>query len=387
MIALNLELPTIAEITRDREERQRKQKIQEFRRAQARSYRAAAYNRLTADFTRINRSARYEAYRSLRYLRARSRHLAHNSDHFKRFLSMVRNNVAGPTGMTLQVMGPDEAKNNEIEKAFRAWSHKETASVSGRLSFSFQLRLLCTTLARDGEVLIRQIYSKNRFGYSLKFISVNWLDENHNETRPNGNRIVMGVEIDADEKPVQYWLTRPAEEYPSGLRPSVRERYPIPAEEIFHLYLPDDENADDDTQTRGIPWAHTAMLRLHHLELYEEAALIAARAGASKMGFFTNTNGADEEEGEGEDPKKGQHPIITGMEPGTFTELPPGYDFEPWDPTYPAGEHDPYACSSTTHHRLDQAGHQPPKVVRGRARLGSAAEQRPIGGPLADIHL
>jgi lambda family phage portal protein len=349
MISLDLGLPTFAEINAERNQRQKDERRRAFRRAQAsaqaRSYRAAAFNRLTADWTTINRSTRYEAYRSLRKLRARARHEAQNSDHFKRFLSMVRNNVAGPDGMTLQVRGPEEATNLEIEKAFRTWSHKETASVSGRLSFAASLRLLCTTLARDGEVLVRQIYGKNAFGYSLKFISVNWLDENHNETRPNGNRVIMGVEVDADDKPVQYWLTRPAEEYPGGARPAVRERTPIPAAEIFHIYLPDDENADDDTQTRGIPWAHTAMLRLHHLAMYEEAALIAARAGASKMGFFQNTEAGDEEDGEEEDRSKGQHPIINHMEPGSFFELPPGYEFQPYDPTYPAGEHDPFVKS------------------------------------------
>ena len=51
----------------------------------------------------------------------------------------------------------------------------------------------------------------------------------------------------------------------------------IPAERI-HLYVPEDPD-----QSRGWPWAHTAIRRMGMLGGYEEAALVAARAGAAKM--------------------------------------------------------------------------------------------------------
>jgi lambda family phage portal protein len=79
------------------------------------------------------------------------------------------------------------------------------------------------------------------------------------------------------------------------------------------------------------------MRRLAMLGGYEEAALVAARVGASKMGFFTSST--DEPVG----PPQGERDtadgaLIQDAEPGTFETLPEGYDFKEWNPQYPHGE-------------------------------------------------
>lgn len=84
------------------------------------------------------------------------------------------------------------------------------------------------------------------------------------------------------------------------------------------------------SQSRGVPWMHSAMTRLNMLGGYEEAELIAARVGASKMGFFVSPDGAgytgqDEEDGA---------PIMEA-DPGTFEQLPSGMDFRTFDPEHP----------------------------------------------------
>ena len=66
---------------------------------------------------------------------------------------------------------------------------------------------------------------------------------------------------------------------------------------------------------------------------YEEAELVAARAGASKMGFYYTDTG-DEYKGDDTDANGN---LIQEAEPGTFEQLPHGTKFEAYDPQHPTG--------------------------------------------------
>lgn len=301
-----------------------------------RSYQAARRNRLTADWLSHPTSANYEMRYSLRVLRARSRDLARNNAYVKKFLSMVRTNVVGAQGIKLQVRATDTrgqldaALNKQVERAFSEWTNPETASATGRLSWVDAQRLFVSTLARDGEVLVRLIDADNPFGLALKFYDVNWLDETYNEVLPDGRRIIMSVEVDAMDRPVAYWLTPPPADYPYGWANTIRRRTRVPADEIIHRFLVH----DDDTQVRGVPWGHTAMLDLHNLAGYTNAEITAARVGASKMGFIIPP---EEDEFAGEANENASAPeLLDNVEPGVISELPPGYDFKPFDPQHPA---------------------------------------------------
>jgi lambda family phage portal protein len=320
------------------------------RRALKRSYDAGRIDRLTADFGGTNTSANFELRRSLRVIRARSRNLARNNDYVKQFLRMVRDNVSGPAGIKLQARAlkpngePDDDLNRKVEAAWRAWCHKENASASGKLSFRDIERKLDTHLARDGEVLVRAMFVENKFGLALKIYSVDWLDETYNERLPGGNRVIMSVEIDALDRPVAYWLTPPPADYQfldTNQRGGYRTR--VPAEEIIHYYLPDDENSDDDSQTRGVPWTHTAVRRLKMLGAFEEAAVVASRIGASKMAFFQQT-APDEEsyDGEDEDSEARGGDLMDAPEPGTFGIIPEDYELKEWNPEYPHTNYGPF---------------------------------------------
>lgn len=340
MLALNLELEPMSQIVRERKQREEAERLRAIKRA-SRTYNVGRIDRLNHGFGSLKISQRYETQRKLRDIRFRMRELARNSDHFKKFLSLVRNNVAGPYGMKLQVQGPDEAKNKEIEKAWSIWSHPEHASASGRLSLTAILRRAVTGCARDGESLVREIYT-GRFGYSLRFVDVAWLDETFNETRGD-KRVIMSVEIDDNERPTNYYLTPPPELARPLAGEQIKRRTPIPASEIHHIYLPDDENSIDDTLTRGIPWGHTAALSLFNLDQSDEAALYALRAGASKMGFFTQEKGDGTIGTDDDNEDTPQHALVSHFEPGTFEELPPGYKFEAFNPDTPTEGHTPFA--------------------------------------------
>jgi lambda family phage portal protein len=136
----------------------------------------------------------------------------------------------------------------------------------------------------------------------------------------------MGVELDANGKPVAYWMF---EEHPHhrdqfGTR-TARKHVRVPADEIIHCFI--QERAG---QTRGVPMMSNVLSRLKMLDGYEEAELVASRIGASKMGFFTSPSG---DEFVGDDNDNGV-PIMEA-EPASFVQLPEGMDFKPFDPQHP----------------------------------------------------
>ena len=296
-----------------------------------RSFKAAQSGRLFSDFIASSRSADSEIKAALQQIRYRCRDLARNDEYARRFLSLIKTNVVGDRGISAQV----KAKNADgsfdapgtaiIENAFRAWGRKGICTVDGRFSWKDAQRFAAEALARDGELLVRMVnYPQNNFGFAIEFLEVDLLDENHNETLQNGNKIRMGVEIDRFHRPVAYHLltAHPGDnEYTSSL---ATRRTRISADKILHIFLP--ERAQ---QTRGVPWMSAAVAPLKQLNGMREAILINERISASKMGFFTTPSGDDFV---GDDVENTYTPIIEA-EPGTFHQLGPGVDFKSFDPT------------------------------------------------------
>ncbi|MBK7121298.1 MAG: phage portal protein [Comamonadaceae bacterium] len=60
----------------------------------------------------------------------------------------------------------------------------------------------------------------------------------------------------------------------------------VDADQVLHVFKP-----YRPEQVRGMPAMHACISGLKMLDGYEEAAIVAARVGASKMGFFTTPDG------------------------------------------------------------------------------------------------
>ncbi len=307
-----------------------------------RSYNASLATNLTADWSIAQTSPNSELRRGLRALRSRSRDLARNSSIYKKFLSMVTANVVGPKGISLRVEfdphgNSSESRDREladmIEDAWEEWGRPETASTSGKLSWVDQQVFAMRATARDGEFLCRELPFNNRFGYALNFRDVAWLDETYNTVLPGDRRVLMSVELDTYDRPIQYWLTRPTTDY---LFPEFgtqfQYRTPVPAGYVIHKFLV----TEDELQTRGVPWGHAAMEPLHTKDGYVDAELYAARYGASVTDYIKPP--ADSE-GEGIPEPTAENPyppgMVADMEAGTMRVLPPGYDVKSNDPKHP----------------------------------------------------
>ena len=292
------------------------------------------------DFKASNTSADTEMRPALRNLRARSRDLARNNEYVRRYLDLLKNNVVGDKGFNLQSKAYDSVGkldtdgNQRLEMAFKAWGRIGNCTVDGRMTWIDAQKLAIESLARDGEVfVIKHRGAGFKDSFAIEFIEPDQVDEQKNERLANGNEIRMGVELDKFKKPVAYHILsyHPGDyDYTTTGRSTKHTR--MPADRVIHIF-----KTNRAGQTRGEPWLASSMSALKQLGALREAAIVNARIGASKMGFFTSQAG----DGFVADDLDGNVPIMDAT-PGTFHQLPNGVDFKSFDPQYPNNEFDPF---------------------------------------------
>ena len=292
--------------------------------AQARSYQAAMFDRLVADWVSSGASADAEIKASLTAMRNRSRQLARDDDYYSNILRLFEVNVVGK-GMEFQCQirnqrGGDlnTAANDKIETEWYRWAKASSCDAAGKLTFAEIQKIGVRATVQDGDIFIRKIkqaFGKSKVQASLELIEADLCDENYNEILPNGNIVKMGVEFSANGwgRPLAYhFFTRhPGENGPYAYAGD-RNRIRIPAEEIIHLFDPKRAK-----QTRGVPRLASSMMPLHHIKGYREAEVIAARASSALMGFIETSD-----ELQGDDVQDGQR--VTEFEPGVFKQMRPG---------------------------------------------------------------
>ena len=309
-----------------------------------RSYAGANTGRLFADFLTSSASADAEIKNNIRLLRDRSRELARNDPYISRYLNLMVSNVVGKHGIRVSSKSRNDngsldlAANQLIERAWKEWSQIGNCTINERMTFLDCQKIFVETLFRDGEVLIRKIKNTNSpFGFQIQFLEADHLDENKNQNADkNGNSIKMGVEVNKYGKPIAYHLFKKHPFDNTYPRPS-QEYIRVPADEIIHAYLP--QRAE---QTRGVSLIAPVMANMKMLNGYYEAEIVAARVGASKMGFITSGDG-DGYVGDCE--MEDTFNPTMNAQAGVFEQLPAGMDFKAFDPTHPTSAFESFTTS------------------------------------------
>lgn len=324
------------------------------------SFPAAELNRLTGDWSRTSYSPDSEIRFNLQSLRAGIRNLYATNDYARRFVKMCSINVIGKDGILLRnkaqdfrldkktgALSPtlDKRANRLIEENFWKWGQKGNCTVDGQLSFKDACRLMIETIARDGEIVIREVAGfDNPWNFAIQLLEADHLDEGKTEILSNGNQIIMSKELDRFGKPVAFHLLK---KHPGNTMFGVTKEYDrVPADEIIHPFV-----IERASQSRGLPWMYTAATRLNHIGAYEMAALVHARIGASAMGIFTSPDGTPfpgAKDGKGVykgGTKDGRGNMIVEVSPGQFINAPYGTDFKEFKPNYPDSEF-PYFIKS-----------------------------------------
>ena len=295
-----------------------------------RKFTSAKNDRLTADWILGGSNINEDIKNDLAKLRMRARDLVENNDYAKHFIRLLKVNVVGAEGIRLQNKAKDnngrldKMANDLIEAAWKEWCKKRNCTVSGRYTFREVLNQALETVARDGEFFLRKVRNfDNKYKFALQMIDPALVDEKLNVQLSNGNDIIMGIEIDSWGRPVAYHVKENEQYYSRTHR--------IPANEITHLFVPMAVNA-----VRSVTWFHTAAKRMHMIDGYEEAELVASRTAAAKMGFYTsNVESGAEYVG---DDKTDDGDLISEVSPGVFEVLPQGMDFKEFDPDHPTSQ-------------------------------------------------
>jgi len=282
-----------------------------------RGYAAANLTR-TLDFMTMLEVAHKERQRDLPRLRAHSRDLKNNNVYAARYINLCSTNIVGPNGIGFEsgITGakgqPKTAWNANIEAEFAAFS--ESCTVDGLMSRAEMEQLTVETCAQDGEAILRHVRGfGNRWGYAVEVIDPDRLDHTHNGITREGNRIIMGVEVDSWGAPLAYWLWT---EHPSDYgTPKPRERVRVPAAEIMHIYRKDRARA-----TRGVPWMTCAMVQINMLGKLWTAELAAATWESNRLGVIKG----DLDAPGGGDPHAAAEEMTSDM--ATFMGLEPGLD-------------------------------------------------------------
>lgn len=287
---------------------------------------AAGNNRLTASWATTPTSVDAYIYQHWNSLVARSRDQAEKSDHGRKFLQLCRDNIAGPTGFNLQshVKDPsgkaDSVASDAVESAWYEFSKRGVFEITRSMSRADVERLLVTTVAMDGEAFAIKRRSKNLpHGFALQLVDAVALDPTHFETLGNGNKIRHGIEFNDLEQPVAYYFRDFDERQVGYVLGTGRKYQRIAAEDVIHVFV-----VEYIGQRRGLPWMRTALLRMRNLAAFEDAAIINARVGASKMGFFRDHD-ADPDDTED---------LPMDAEPGVFENIG-NREFVNWNPQFP----------------------------------------------------
>lgn len=349
---------------------------------QRRTYEGAVVDRLTQDWVPHTTPINVDIERALPMLRGRSRHMWQNTAFGRRFAKLVRNNVVGPNGFAFSCAAEtagqlDDPVNAAVEKAFAKWSKKKHCDHAERLSFAAMCQLIATQVARDGEALVRKIRGPKAgaFGYQLQILNPDRVDLNYNAPLRNGNQVRMGVEVEPSGRIVAlYVLSHAPGETRITPGQAVRER--VPAGDIRLVFL-----QEDAEQIRGVPWAHAVLLDMRMEHGFSEAAVIAARAAASKFGWIKQTEGG--ENTQPLDLKEAQQKGLIHMDfsPMSIGSLPYGWDFDAFDSKYPDAAFDPFinAISHKLASGLDVAHHsltgRMDKVTYSSARIAELGER------------
>ena len=301
-----------------------------------RGYQGVNSGRLFADFNASEASADTELRSALVKLRARSRDLSINNHYARRYFDLLKTNVVGEKGVSLQAKAVDSvgnldlSGNQAVETAFKNWGRYGNCTVDGKMSWIDVQKLIIELVAKDGEAFVIMHRNKDfTDSFSLQIIEADMVDEQKNERLDNGNEIRMGVEVDSYKKPVAYhMLTYHPGDWDYSTQIKSPKHIRVDADRVVHIY-----KKLRPGQSRGEPWMTPAISAIKQLGAFTEAAIVAARVGASKMGFFTSPGG----DGFIADDYDSNVPIMSA-EPGTFASLPQGVQLQSFDPQYPNNE-------------------------------------------------
>lgn len=327
-----------------------------------RSFAAAQTDRLLAGWKWDGGFSAQEVASGLATIRARSREMAKNNPHMRRWLQLVATNVVGE-GFTFKsiphdgkpgALRLDKMAATMIEYHFWRWCNSPAwCDATGRKTVAEIDRLNAKTWARDGEYFMLLQPAQNPYGISLRVLrpdfcpewynadAVAWTDPKTGISVQNNNVVRCGVEMDRSTmRPVAYYMqTAPEYAWVTTVRGHLTR---IPASQIIHGFTQEDED-----QPRGIPMSHAFLVKLKMLDELDRAELTAARDEACSVRSYYAPKGDQDEIADltSDENSDVANALTMEKEPGQAEVLPIGWMQDVHTPQHPNSEHGPFKDS------------------------------------------
>ncbi len=317
------------------------------------SWTGASYTRRSLkDWFVTPASADEDTVHDLETLRARSRDMVRNAPLATGAVNTVVMNVVG-TGLSLlprpdwEALGMSEEQADEwtaqVEREFRVWAESAECDITRTQNFYGLQSLVFRSAVESGDafVLLLMIESStNPYALRVQVVEADRVETPTDKKENAGNKIVAGVEMDANGAPVAYHILRNHPGSPEGIKqdfirvPAFGER--TGRRNVLHIF-----ERTRPGQTRGVPYLAPVIEPLKQLDKYTEAELMAAVV-ASLLTVFVKS-----ESGEGFAPPAGEQPSNAEIKLGTGTivDLAPGEDITTVSPNRPNTAFDPFVQS------------------------------------------
>jgi lambda family phage portal protein len=216
----------------------------------------------------------------------------------------------------------------EEHPAWKAWSETSAVDTDGRYDLAGLQKLVMRTVVESGECLVRRHFRRATDGLplpiQLQVLEPDFLDSLKDTVLVGGNRVIQGVEFDASDRRVAYWLFR---EHPGsmflGRSPGGFTSQRLPASEVLHVY-----QSDRPGQVRGPSWFAPVILKLKDFDEYDDATLMKQKIAACLAVLTSDVDGSAPPLGT-LDPN---NPQIDTLEPGIVLNLAPGRSVQVVEP-------------------------------------------------------
>lgn len=351
-----------------------------WRAAMRGAYQAGEVSRRSEGWVPVNAKAEQVNQPERALIRARGRYAERNSDIVGGPLGVLERNVVS-TGFRVQANTGNKDIDTAIEDYFMEWQKPQNCDITGAQAFWEMCQMTVRRTSVDGGLLFVKVYQTGgRFPYQLQAREVDDLDS-ASQFRRGNNYIVNGIEVNAYQRPVAYWLK---DSSPDGWDTGIAQR--ISAKRVIALWkktLP--------SQIREMSLLAPTIMRANDTEEYLEAVSIKEKILASLSIFIkrllpgggvgrgTTPAGTNPDY----DPKTGYKK--KRVSPGLIMELQPGDDVSAVVPTGQASNAKEFVAM---HQRLIGAGQglsyeatsrDMSEVNYSSARQGFLEDQRTYG--------
>jgi len=241
--------------------------------------------------TRGDASVKAIASNNLVVARKNMRDLYRNNSIIKSAVDAKSYHTVGD-GIRPSIRSEAKSKENKVKQAQRLvdlWANSLKADVYGMHNLFGQQFIGFKTMCSAGEFLLlrqRTLEPKSGLHLQIKMLEGDYLDHLKTVTLENGNSVINGVEVNADETVVAYWLfdSHPGDVTFFSRKKNTSRRHS--AENVIHQF-----DCERPGQMRGLPKGLASAAKAKNLEEFQDARLEQQKIAACFVGSVSTTQG------------------------------------------------------------------------------------------------